>query len=124
MPEWWWQAVADYYTRLADAPHRDPSQPSPADLSQGMRAAVAMLRAHPGLCDLRPGLEGGALTLCPARASRCIRLRWVMTGLYEIELEDGGDLLALPWDGRILVPEDVLPEALLNCRRLIERSAA
>lgn len=110
----------DFYQRVAASTFADPGEPPPSFYAGGMLALIERLRADPELSAARPGLYRRTLTLRPVGVTRKIFVRWVADELYEIEVEGGGALYDLPWDGKIVVPGDVVIEALVNCKRRLE----
>lgn len=120
MNDWWWSVVTDFFRRVAASKFHDPSEPAPGEYAQGMLDLIAQLQGHPVLRSVRPGLYRRTLTLRPLNTTRKMFVRWLGSDLYEIEMEEGGFLLDLPWDGRIVVPGDMVLQALLNCKQHLE----
>ncbi len=120
MNDWWWSVVTDFFQRVAASKYHDPDEPAPSEYASGMLALIDLLREHPVLRAVRPGLYRRTLTLRPISTTRKMFVRYLASDLYEIEMEDGGILLDLPWDKRIVVPSDTVLQALLNCKQHLE----
>jgi hypothetical protein len=124
MNDWWWQVVAEFYARVAGAKYFDPSEPPPDLYAAGMLELIRWLREEPELAGMKPGVQRRTLTLRPMNSEERVRVRWVATGLYEIEMPGGPAMFDFPWDGKILVPDDMVLQALINCKNHLETNAA
>lgn len=120
MNDWWWQVITDFYMRVAGSKFHDPGDPPPFEYASGMLNLIDQIRRHPELKGIKPGLHRRTLSLRPAKTTQKIFVKWVGTELYEIEMESGGAIFDLPWDGKIVVPADVAMQALVNCKRHLE----
>jgi hypothetical protein len=124
MNDWWWQIVTEFYDRVAEAKFVDPTEPPPDLYAAGMLELIERVRTEPELTGLKPGINRRTLTLRPVTAENRLRVRWVATGLYEIEMPDGPTMFDFPWDGKIVVPDDMVLQALINCKNYLETNAA
>jgi len=120
MNDWWWQVITDFYTRVSVSKFHDPNDPPPYEYAVGMLSLINRLREHPDMAGVKPGLHRRTLTLRPPATTQKIFIKWIATDLFEIEMESGGSLFDLPWDGKIVVPGDVVIQAILNCKRVLE----
>jgi hypothetical protein len=120
MNDWWWSVVTDFFKRVAASRFHDASEPPPSEYAAAMLSLIDLLKEHPVLRGVRPGLYRRTLTLRPTSTTRKMFVRYLPPDLYEIEMEDGGILMDLPWDGRIVVPADTVVQALVNCKQHLE----
>lgn len=120
MNDWWWQVITDFYNRVAVSKFHDPADPPPFEFAAGMLALIDRIRTTRELTGVRPGLHRRTLTLRPAASTQKILIKWLGTDLYEIEMEQGGVIFDLPWDGKIVVPGDSVIGAIINCKRHLE----
>ena len=122
MNDWWWQVITDFYTRVSASKYHGPDDPPPYDFAVGMLALIERIRGTKELAGVRPGLHRRVLTLRPPMSTQKIGIKWIATDLFEIEMETASTLFDIPWDGKIVVPGDVVIQAILNCKRVLEAS--